>query len=163
MKSYFRPLLSLVLAVACVAAAAEPIQPFGPDSMQRIMQAHKGKPFVLVVWSLDCEFCRASLDTLAKAKQQRPDLDVVTVSTDRADDPQLGPMMRDRLVKAGMERDAWAYGPLPPERLRYAIDHKWHGEKPRSYWFNAAGDKIAYSGVITETIIEQYFNKGSVR
>lgn len=82
--------------------------------MQRILQAHEGKPFVLVIWSLDCEFCRASLDTLARAKQQRPDLDVVTVSTDSVDDPELGPMMRDRLVKAGMEQDAWVYVRCPP-------------------------------------------------
>lgn len=163
MKSLFRPVVASMLAVACMAAAAEPIKSFEPDSMQRILQAHEGKPFVLVIWSLDCEFCRASLDTLARAKQQRPDLDVVTVSTDSVDDPELGPMMRDRLVKAGMEQDAWAYGALPPERLRYAIDRKWHGEKPRSYWFNARGEKIAYSGVITQTIIDQYFKKAAAR
>lgn len=35
--------------------------------------------------------------------------------------------------------DALAFGSTPPEQLRYAIDADWHGEMPRSYWFNAAG------------------------
>lgn len=161
MKSLFRPVAALALAAACMTARAGAVQSFEPDSLARIVQAHKGKPFVLVVWSLDCEFCRASLDTLAKVRQQRHDLDVVTVSTDPAHDPELGPVMRERLARLGMEKDAWAYGPLPPERLRYAIDHKWHGEKPRSYWFDARGEKIAYSGVITPAIIERYFYKAS--
>lgn len=142
-----------------MAANAAPVHPFGPDSMERIVEAQKGKPFVVVVWSLDCEFCMASLETLARARQQRKDLTVVTISTDQADDPELSAMMRERLVKLGLEHDAWAYGPLPPERLRYVIDRTWHGEKPRSYWFNARGERVAYSGVITPDIIDKYLNR----
>jgi thiol-disulfide isomerase/thioredoxin len=141
-----------------MSAAADPIRPFAPGSMERIAAAEKGKPFVLVIWSLDCEFCRASLETLAQFRQ-RKHLTVVTVSTDPVDDPGLGPMMRDRLAKLGMDHDAWAFGSAPPERLRYAIDRSWHGEMPRSYWFNARGERVAYSGVITQDIIDKYINR----
>jgi hypothetical protein len=48
---------------------------------------------------------------------------------------------------------------LPPERLRYAIDRSWHGEKPRSYWFNARGERVAYSGVITAAVIDKYLKQ----
>ena len=149
-------MIGLALAAMCMGASADPIHVFEPDSMEHIAQAQKGKPFVVVVWSLDCEFCRASLDTLAQARRQGKDLNVVTVSTDPVDDPELGPMMQERLAKLGMSHDAWAYGSLPPERLRYAIDRSWHGEKPRSYWFNARGERVAYSGVITPAVIEKY-------
>jgi hypothetical protein len=54
-----------------------------------------------------------------------------------------------------MTRNAWAFGSTPPEQLRYVIDPKWHGEKPRSYWFNARGEKIAYSGVLTPATIQK--------
>jgi thiol-disulfide isomerase/thioredoxin len=157
LKFLIRPFAALALAAACTASHADPLHAFEPDSMQRIVEAHKGEPFVLVVWSLDCEFCRASLNTLSQARQHGKDLTVVTVSTDEAGDPELGPTMQERLSQLGMDHDAWAYGSLPPERLRYAIDPHWHGEKPRSYWFNARGERVAHSGVITPAIIEKYY------
>jgi thiol-disulfide isomerase/thioredoxin len=154
MKKIVRQLIGGALAAASIGANAEPIHSFTPDSMERIEAAQKGKPFVVVIWSLDCEFCRTSLETLAQERRHRPDLTVVTVSTDTVDDPELGPMMRERLAKLGMDHDAWAFGDAPPERLRYAIDRSWHGEKPRSYWFDGKGDRTAYSGLITPEIIK---------
>jgi cytochrome oxidase Cu insertion factor (SCO1/SenC/PrrC family) len=149
-------LIGLALAFFSMSAtAASTIQPFEPDSMARIVESQKGKPFVLVVWSLDCEFCQASLQTLAQEKRKRKDLNIVTLSMDPLDDPQAAALMQKRLAALGMTGNAWAFGAMPPERLRYAIDPKWHGEKPRSYWFNARGEKTAYSGVITPATIEK--------
>jgi thiol-disulfide isomerase/thioredoxin len=155
-KTYF----ALLAALLCVAAhAAGPLQPFEADSMERIIAAEQGKPFVVVMWSLDCEFCRASLNTLSKARRQRKDLNIVTISTDQADDPELAPQMRQRLARLGLDHDAWAFSDAPPERLRYAIDRGWHGEKPRSYWFNAKGERAAYSGVITPAVIDKFLRR----
>jgi thiol-disulfide isomerase/thioredoxin len=148
--------VALALALAAFAANAAALRPFDAGSMAQIVQAEKGKPFVVVLWSLDCEYCRASLDTLARARQQRKDLRVVTIATDPADDPSLGPMMQERLAKLGLSQDAWAFGDTPPERLRYAIDPRWHGEKPRSYWFDAKGERSVYSGVITPAVIDRF-------
>ena len=154
----FRPVIGLAFALAATAAsAASFIQPFEPGSLQQIVDREKGKPFVLIVWSMDCEFCQASLDTLARERQQRKDLRVVTISTDPLADPALTPMVEKRLAALGMKERAWAFGALPPERLRFAIDRNWHGEKPRSYWFKANGEKTAYSGVITPAVIDKLF------
>ena len=131
------------------------LQPFEPDSITHIVEKQKGKPFVMIVWSLDCEFCQASLKTLATEKRKRSGLNIVTVSTDNAGDPQSAELMQKRLAALQMTSDAWAFGSAPSEQLRYAIDPKWHGEMPRSYWFNAKGEKIAYSGVLTSAAIER--------
>lgn len=50
--------LATIRAVA-TTTAAEAIQPFGANSMERIVATQKGKPFVLIIWSLDCEVRRA--------------------------------------------------------------------------------------------------------
>ncbi len=153
-------------AAGAVAAAAAPVpapaampapalQAFESDSLARIVAQHKGKPFVLVVWSLDCEYCITSLKTLGEEQRQRKQLHVVTLSTDAAADPQLATLMRQRLAEFGVRGPAWAYGNSPEEQLRYAIDPKWYGEKPRSYWFNARGERIAHSGVITAALIDK--------
>lgn len=145
--------------LAVPAAAREPaahaLRPFEPDSLARLVAQQQGKPFVLVLWSLDCEYCLASLKTLGQEVRKRKQLRVVTLSTDAAADPELGPMMRQRLAAFGLPAHAWAYGDAPAEQLRYMIDPKWHGEKPRSYWFNARGERVAHSGMITTATIDK--------
>ena len=138
-------------------AAAAGLQSFETDTFTRIVEKQKGKSFVLLVWSLDCEFCQASLKTLSEEKRKRKDLNIVTVSTDAVDDPQAASLMQKRLVSLNLIANAWAFGSAPPEQLRYAIDPKWHGEMPRSYWFNARGKKMAYSGMLTPTVIDRLF------
>jgi hypothetical protein len=146
--------VSGLLCLATITTmAAEAIQPFEANSLEHIVDTQKGKPFVLVVWSLDCQYCQVSLKNLAKEKHKRKDLHVVTLSTDPLGDPEAVALMKKKLESAGMSGNAWAYGDAPPEQLRYAIDPKWHGEMPRSYWFNARGERVAYSGVITADAI----------
>lgn len=147
---------AIVLSITAFSAGAVTVKSFEADSMGQIVEARKGKPFVVVLWSLDCEYCTASLETLARVRQQRQDLNVVTIATDAMEDPTLRLMIEKRLSKFGMTEDAWAFGG-PPERLRYAIDRRWHGEMPRSYWFNAKGEKTLYSGVITPAVINKLY------
>lgn len=155
-----RKLIGAAICAALLAApvvhAAPAIQPFEPDGMGRIVASQKRQPFVLVVWSLDCEYCQASLKTLAQEKRKRKNLRVVTLSTDALDDGQAVASMNARLASLKLTGNAWAFGEAPPEQLRYAIDSKWHGEKPRSYWFNAKGENTAYSGVITPDVIAKF-------
>ena len=152
--------LSFLLAASllpCVGAAGNILQSFEPNSLQHIVERHKGKPFVLFVWSLDCTYCQASLDHLAQAKRDNQALRIVTLSTDLAGDPQAAEMMQKRLSSLHLSGDAWAFGSAAPEKLKYALDPKWYGEKPRSYWFNAQGERTAYSGVLNPATIERLY------
>lgn len=145
---------SLIIAL-CLAALAPPasaagmLQTFEPASLQQIVQQHKGKPFMLFIWSLDCTYCQTTLDVLAQVKRDDKGLTIVTLSTDAADDPQAAALMEKRLTELKMQQNAWAFGPASPDKIKYAIDPKWFGEKPRTYWFNARGERIAYSGTLT--------------
>lgn len=142
---------------AASAASAGGLKPFEPQSPEQIAANHKGKPFVVLVWSMDCEFCQHSLDVLSKARAAQPGLgfDIVTISTDPLADAELSGLVKKRLSSIDMMDDAWSFGALPPERLRYAIDPRWRGEKPRSYWYDAHGQRVAYSGVITRAVIDK--------
>lgn len=143
----------LLALVTTLADAAPGIRAFQPDSMKQIIASQQGKPFVLVVWSLDCAYCQASMSALAQEKRKRKDLNIVTLATDTLDDAQAPALIRQKLKASGLTSNAWAFGPAAPEQLRYAIDTGWHGEMPRSYWFNTRGERVAHSGVITaETV-----------
>jgi hypothetical protein len=147
------------LLTALVAHTAEGIQAFELDSMARIVESQKGKPFVLVIWSLDCEYCGISMKNLAQEKRKRGSFNIVTLSTDSATEPDAVALMKKKLQSVGMTANAWAYSDAIPEQLRYAIDPSWYGEKPRSYWFNAHGESIAHSGVISAAVIEKFAQK----
>jgi thiol-disulfide isomerase/thioredoxin len=153
-------------ALACLAfwlgvsavCAAQNIRAFEPSSLVRIKAERKGKPFVVMVWSLDCDYCEASFDSLARAKRKNG-LDVVTIATDRAEDAQAASLVRKKLKASGLDSDTWAFGSAPAEQLRYAIDPKWRGEMPRSYWFNAHGEASAFSGMITADTVARFLPK----
>jgi thiol-disulfide isomerase/thioredoxin len=147
-------MLLLPALLARGAAAADAVQVFEPDSMARIVAAHAGKRFVVMVWSLDCEYCAASFATLAKAKREKR-IEVVTIATDRADDPDSVTAIRAKLAASRLSGETWAFGDAPPERLRRAIDARWRGEMPRSYWYGADGAAQAHSGVINAAVVER--------
>ncbi len=146
-------LLTLFASLAC---AAQGMREFTTGSLQRIVSEQKGNPFVLVVWSLDCAFCQTSLDNLVAEQRRRKDLRIVTVSTDSFGDSQAMAASVKRLKALGLTNNAWAFGDESPEHLRFALDPRWYGEKPRSYWFNPKGEKTAYSGVITPALIDKF-------
>ena len=93
--------LSLWLGAGAGAQAAEAklaVAPFEADSLAQIVRAHAGKPFVLILWSLDCVYCQASLNVLAEQKRTNPALDIVTLSTDGVGDPQTDALVEQRLI-----------------------------------------------------------------
>jgi hypothetical protein len=135
---------------------AQTLHAFETDSLPKIQASHRGKPFVLMLWSMDCEFCQASLRFLSEAKKSQPDLQIVTISTDPIAEPGLMAQATRRLEELGLSQDAWGFGDASPERLRYAIDPRWHGEKPRTYWFDANGQRTARSGVLTQELIHNW-------
>jgi hypothetical protein len=147
---WLAPLLACL--VAGTACAAGKVRAFEADSLPAIVASHAGTPFVLVVWALDCDYCQPSFKALAEA-QRRGKLAVVTIATDRAGDAQAVSLIEKKIEGTGLAAQAWAFGDAPEERLRYAIDPKWRGEMPRSYWFDSTGNRVAHSGVITADIV----------
>lgn len=129
------------------AAEAEPVQAFQRTTLADIERSRRGREFWLVLWDLECTYCMKSLDHLARAQRDRPDLEVVTIATDSIADAKL---LADRLQTHGVVSDAYAFGDAPPEALRYAVDPKWLGEKPRAYRYDASGERETINGVIEE-------------
>lgn len=150
-------LAAALFALALPSIASSPaLKTFEPQSLEQIVASHRGKPFMLLVWSMDCEFCQASLDNIARARAAHPGLEIVTVTTDPVTDGVLSKQVRKRLSSISLLDDAWSFGSESPERLRFTLDPKWRGEKPRSYWYDASGNRTAYSGLIKPSKLEAW-------
>jgi thiol-disulfide isomerase/thioredoxin len=152
-------LLLLAFHLGPAVHAEEKIRPFAPDSFSQIVASHAGKPFVVVVWALECAYCEPSFEALAEARRKYKTR-IVTIATDRADDPEAVSLINKKLKASGLASDVWAFGAGPEEQLRYAIDPKWRGEMPRSYWFNGRGEAVSYSGMITAETVRKLLPPG---
>ncbi|NOV24308.1 hypothetical protein E5S69_12410 [Cupriavidus necator] len=139
--------LALLAGTANAAAQADDrVAVFDSANAVRIAASQDGKPFVLVVWSLDCVYCKHNFDALGKLRARHPGLRVVTLSTDSA---EALPQLRQVLQRVSLTRHAWVFGHEPQERLRYAVDPDWMGEMPRTYFYRADGQRQGVSGVIS--------------
>ncbi|MBM0108259.1 exo-alpha-sialidase [Steroidobacter sp. S1-65] len=122
------------------------IKPFSRDTLSKIEQRHAGSEFWVVLWDLECVYCMKSLSNLAAVQKQRPALKIVTIATDSI---TAQSELRERLEELGVQSEAYAFAAAPEEALRFAIDPKWMGEKPRAYRYATDGSRIALSGVLT--------------
>lgn len=153
------PLLSNLARHAAYARAS--IELFEPESLDQILIAHKGQPFILIRWLLDCG---PALAALSQEQRRHLRLNIATLATVPQEHPQTSmPLLGERLRALALTSGAWAFGETPPEQLCHAVDPKWHWEMPRSYWFNAQGERVAHSGGLTLAVIARARRRRSAR
>lgn len=153
-------LVGVPLATAAPAQVAAPapvaVQAFAVDSLASIVERRRGQPFILSFWSLACTHCPAELKALGALKKRWPTLEVVLVATDPLTMASAAPL-RDTLRRHGLgQAEAWAFGDQPEEHLRFAIDRRWYGELPRTYFYTATHEVHAVSGVAPAKTLEQW-------
>lgn len=148
LRRRFYSLLVLVCAIAAASLAAPAIElrDFNAKSFDQIKQAHAGRAFILAFWSVTCEPCREETMVVAELHRQFPQVPIILVA---ADSPGTRPAVVRFLgnYKLG-QIETWQFDDDSAERLRYSVDKSWTGELPRSYFFNAAHESTAKSGVV---------------
>ena len=137
--------LAVTAGIVATPLPATALQTFEPDSLASIVAAERGHPFWLVIWDLDCPYCMKSMRHIAARQKTDAGLRVITVTTD---DMEQADAVRQRLQDIGIQGPAWVFGEASAQALRFAIDPAWRGEKPRAYYYDASGQRKAYSGVI---------------
>jgi thiol-disulfide isomerase/thioredoxin len=140
--------LALALCLDMPGRAADLPRPFDAATPAALARDFAGKPYILAFWSLECVHCQGELRLLARYLKTRPDLPLVLVA---ADTPELAPAIAVRLVEVGLDPAVhWAFADPMPERVRFAVDRKWRGELPRTYFFDAAHRIKSITGELRE-------------
>jgi iron complex outermembrane receptor protein len=139
-------LLALLMPAFALAAG---VSPLGAGDVAALLKPPARGVRILAIWSLDCAYCEAHLQALAKLQQAHPrQIELITIATDSI--AQREPIAA-RLHGAGI--DAWparAYADDTPERIDYLIDPDWGGETPRTVVIRADGSRESFSGAATE-------------
>lgn len=154
--------LFFMLMLGCIntTIAAESIRPFTLGSLAQVLGSREGKPFILVLWSLECQYCPTELKTLSELKRSHPKLDVVLIATDTVSDiPQLA----SRMESYGMSKvEQWVFAEDVPERLRMEIDGRWYGEVPRTYFYDRKHQREVKTGLVNRKFFEDWLARNIV-
>lgn len=155
-----RFLLLFLVAVAPAVSAADAVRPFVAGSLAKIVAARQGQPFVLAFWSVNCTHCPLELKALGELRKRNPKLDIVLVA---ADSPDEAPLTAQLAARYGLGKvEQWIFADEMPERLRFEIDRRWHGELPRTHFYDREHRVDAVSGVVSQPYLAAWA-KASVR
>lgn len=152
-------LFLLALLSGQVAAGGKEVEmrPFVAGSLQQIVAAHAGKPFLLGFWSLDCVHCSDELKLLRQLQQRHPGIGLVLVATDGETD---WASLQAHLQVAGLGQvEQWVFADPMPERLRQEIDRRWYGELPRTYLHGRDGSVTAVSGGVSAKLLQPWLRQ----
>jgi len=156
LKNFFLSVAFAFIAAVNISAQAAPAA-FTSGSYQQILAANANRPFMLVIWSINCPSCLKDMELLSKIHKSRPDLKMIMLA---ADEPSASEQIQQVLEKnqlTGIEN--WAYADENTEKLQFEIDPQWYGELPRTYFFDKAHQRTGVSGVLSQEDYDAMFAK----
>lgn len=153
-SSFAAAMLLMLLAWNATAAQIQ-IRPFTLTSYASILKEHQGKPLLLVFWSLECPPCYHELKLLGELGAGRV-FPAVIVSTDGMDAADRIAEVLERFRLEDVDARVFDGAPMP---IRFAVDRTWYGELPRSYFFDAAHQRKAVTGIIDRDSIEHWMGR----
>ena len=159
LKNQFLCIFVIGLAALASRAQAEPplLKPFASGSYQQILADHAKQPFMLVVWSITCSSCLKEMPLLSLIHKKRPDIKMIMLAADDiSETDQIQPILEKNRL-SGIEN--WVYADENTQKLQFEIDPKWYGELPRTYFFDATHQRVAFSGVLSESDYDAEFAK----
>ncbi|MBV1910883.1 MAG: hypothetical protein KUG78_16405 [Kangiellaceae bacterium] len=145
--------------VQTIEAPSPSIKPFVEDSLKQIKQGFLDRPFVLLVWSIDCLPCREEFSVIRLVKEKYPLLNLSIIATESfSDTPQLSTILKEHQL---LDQDNWAFAQSNSAKLRYSLDSGWYGELPRAYFYDAQHNRTGVSGKLHASQVITWINKVS--
>lgn len=152
--------LALLLLGVPALHAAE-LRPFVSGSLQQIVAAHHGTPFILGLWSRSCSHCREELTMLGQLVADHPQATVVLISTDSIGESAAVAATLQGYGLGAVE--SWVFADPYLERLQYEIDNRWYGELPRTYLYAGNGTRSGHSGRLERSWLQGWLNQQEAR
>ena len=155
--SYLFFFLSLLTPFSAGSAEDKP-KAFVQGSFAEIVAANVDKPFIVSMWSIDCPPCIRELKLWSELHTKHPKMALVLISTDGMDaSPTINALLKQTLsASAAQKLASWVFADEFEERLRFEIDPQWHGELPRTLFFDRNHDRHSVSGLLKREQIEQW-------
>lgn len=147
--------LVALMMVCLMAPLSAKEQVFNQSTFKQLKQEYGGKPWILLVWSVDCPPCFKELAMVKELLTLRPQLPIVLLN---ADGEMIATTERQQIINqfdlSALKHFYFADGQV--QSGRYQLDPNWHGELPRSYFFDTKGEYRAKSGLVSKALIAKW-------
>ncbi len=139
--------LAMLLLMTTEALALE-VLPFAPQTLSEIKQHYQGKPFIVLFWSESCAFCMKEMAMFGRLQKQYSDLPLVTISTDlELDEQSIKNILQQHQLQV---QKTWVFSGAYPEVIYRAVDKRWRGELPMTYFFDRQHQAVRHVGLVKE-------------
>ncbi len=140
-----------------VSAEQAVLKRFTSGSYQQLLNEYANKPFVLMIWSVNCTSCLKKIPVLSDLRKSAPDINLIMLATD---DVSATDQVKSILTGNELNQvDNWIFAEANPQKLRYEIDPKWYGEVPRTYFLDKDHQRVGISGSVSRESLETMFKK----
>lgn len=156
LKKLFPSLAFIFLNIFNIQTQAAP-SAFTSGSYQQILTSHANRPFMLVVWSINCSSCLKDMALLSSIHKSRPELKIIMLAADELSATEQVQQILDKNQLSDIEN--WVYAEENTQKLQFEIDPKWYGELPRTYFFDKVHQRTGVSGVLSKEYYEAMFAK----
>jgi len=148
-------LLTIILSLLTFKTDADDFMPFSKQALIQMKSQNLGKPWLMILWSVDCPPCYKELALLQKLYAKHRLHPVVIINTD--DSTEYDQQRQDVINRFQLNKLRHFYfleGRADKER--YVIDPDWFGELPRSYFVDADGKFHGKSGLLSEQLLKKW-------
>ncbi len=140
-------LILLMSMLIALPAASAPLVPLTAKDIPALVAPPAHGVRIIELWALYCTYCETNLSAVAELSAARPDVQAVTVNTDR-NASEAAVLKRLQSAQAtGLP--ALAYAGASSQQLNYLIDPHWGGEMPYTVVIHADGTRRSASGTLT--------------
>jgi thiol-disulfide isomerase/thioredoxin len=125
---------------------------FNKEQFDRVKAEHKGKQWLMLLWSIDCPPCFKELAIIQKLQNQYNDLKVVIINTDA--DNEINDERKKVIEKFELDKlENFHFMEGKGYQGRFLVDPQWYGELPRSYFIEKSGKFHGKSGLVNESLL----------
>lgn len=156
-----KALRTLVIAVFCllvvpVESFALTLELFDESSLAAIKKRHEGQAFVLVFWSVRCEFCGQEMSYWRVLKRKHPGVPVIMVSMDPPSHQQaVGRFIESHNPGKG---EFWIFASDRQQSIRRAVDRNWADKMGRIYLYDVGHRRTYNSGVMNRSKVNDWMS-----
>lgn len=147
-------LITLISCCAINTAYANSIS-FSKAQLAKVKTDHKGKQWLMLLWSVDCPPCFKELAILQQLQNEYDDLAVVIINSDA--DNELTEE-REAVIKSFQLNHFTNlhFVDGKADQSRFLVDPQWFGELPRSYFVEKDGQFHGKSGLVNKAMLKEW-------
>jgi len=135
MKKHRPALFAFCWLLLTQQAGAGTLEAYQAGSWSTMRAAHAGRPWIVHLWGMSCEPCRAELSAWSRFQRQHPQAPLTFIEAEQANPVDIAQVLK----QSALGGEQWFSPEGLSDTARYEISRHWFGELPLTLLISADG------------------------